>query len=150
MLKRPRLPRRNTVKSAGEIMEILEAFDLTGSMRDAAELAGCSHHTVARYVAAREAGGRIDRAAARAQLIDEFLPKVEEWVARSHGKVRADKAHEKLLALGYSGSERTTRRAVHEAKAAFNLGNGRVHRPWVPTSSRSAPKATSRRDIAAS
>jgi hypothetical protein len=112
-------------------MEILEAFDLTGSYRDAAELADCSHHTVARYVEAREAGGRLDKAAARPQLIDEFLPKVEEWVDHSKGKIRADKAHEKLLALGYCGSERTTRRAVHEAKAAYNLGNGRVHRPWV-------------------
>jgi molybdenum-dependent DNA-binding transcriptional regulator ModE len=45
------------VKSAGEIMEMLEAYDLTGSLPDAAELVGCSHHTVARYVAAREAGG---------------------------------------------------------------------------------------------
>jgi hypothetical protein len=38
-------------------MQILEAFDLTGSLRDAAELAGCDHHTVARYVAARDNGG---------------------------------------------------------------------------------------------
>jgi len=30
-------PRRDTVKSAGEIMEILEAFDLTECYRDAAE-----------------------------------------------------------------------------------------------------------------
>ena len=112
-------------------MEVLEAFDLTGSYRDAAELAGCSHHTVARYVAAREAGGQLDKAAARPQLIDEFLPKVAEWVLHSRGKIRADKAHEKLLALGYEGSERTTRRAVHEAKVAFNLGQVRVHRPWV-------------------
>ena len=37
-------------------MEILEAFDLTGSLRAAAELAGCSHHTVARLVAERDAG----------------------------------------------------------------------------------------------
>jgi len=44
------------VKSAEEIMNILEAYDLTGSLRDAAELAGCSHHTVARYVAGREQG----------------------------------------------------------------------------------------------
>jgi len=28
-------------------MEILGAFDLTGSYRNAGELAGCSHHTVA-------------------------------------------------------------------------------------------------------
>jgi hypothetical protein len=33
---------RDTVKSAGEIMEILEAFDLTGCCRHAGELAGCS------------------------------------------------------------------------------------------------------------
>ena len=112
-------------------MEVLEAFDLTGSFRDAAMLAGCSHHTVARYVAAREAGGQLDKAAARPQLIDEFLPKVQEWVKHSKGQIRADKAHEKLLAMGYEGSERTTRRAVHEAKAAFNLGQVRVHRPWV-------------------
>jgi len=93
-------------------MEMLEVFDLTGSLRDAAELAGCSHHTVARYVAAREAGGLSDGPVARPQLIDEFLPKVEEWMEHSKGKIRADKAHDKLLALGYLGSQRTTRRAV--------------------------------------
>jgi hypothetical protein len=91
------------MKSAEEIMEILEAFDLTGSLRDAAELAGCSHHTVARYVRARDAGGVSDRAAARPQLADEFWPKLEEWMERSAGKVRADVAHEKLVALGYQG-----------------------------------------------
>jgi hypothetical protein len=50
-------------------------------------------------------------------LIDEYLPKVEEWVERSKGKVRADVAHEKLLALGYTGSERTTRRAVARSRS---------------------------------
>jgi hypothetical protein len=30
------------VKSAEEIMNILEAYDLTGSLRDAGELAGCT------------------------------------------------------------------------------------------------------------
>jgi transposase len=112
-------------------MEILEAFDLTGSLRDAAELAGCSHHTVGRYVTAREAGGLCDRPAARPQLIDEFLSKVEEWMEHSKGKIRADKAHEKLLALGYGGSERTTRRAVAQVRRAFKAGRVRVHRPWV-------------------
>jgi len=37
-------------------VEILEAFDLAGSYRAAAELAGCSHHTVARYVRLRASG----------------------------------------------------------------------------------------------
>jgi hypothetical protein len=109
----------------------LEAFDLTGSYRDAAELAGCSHHTVARYVAARDAGRLTDQPVARPQLIDEFLPKVEEWVHKSRGKIRADKVHEKLLALGFTGSERTTRRAVAKVKRAWRLENTRVHRPWV-------------------
>lgn len=119
------------MKSAEQIMEILQAFGLTGSYRDAGELAGVSHHTVARYVVARGAGRGLDRAAARPQLIDEFSPKVEEWVEASKGKVRADVAHEKLLALGFTGSERTTRRAVAAVKKAHRLGNTRVHRPWV-------------------
>ncbi|WP_447924908.1 IS21 family transposase [Georgenia muralis] len=119
------------MKSAEEIMEILEAFDLTGSYRDAGELAGVSHHTVARYVTAREAGKLTDKPAARPQLIDDFLPKVEEWVERSRGKIRADVAHAKLVALGYTGSERTTRRAVAAVKRAYRLGTTRVHRPWI-------------------
>jgi hypothetical protein len=53
-------------------------------------------------------------------------------VERSHGKLRADIAHDKLGALGYQGSERTTRRAVATVKQAFNAGRRRVHRPWVP------------------
>ncbi len=42
------------MKSDEEIMEILEAFDLTRSFRDAGELAGCSPNTVAHWVAARD------------------------------------------------------------------------------------------------
>ena len=119
------------MKSAEEIMKILDAYDLTGSLRDAGELAGCSHHTVKHYVERRAAAGELDRPAARPQLIDEYLAKVEEWVERSHGKVRADRAHEKLLALGYAGSERTTRRAVAKIKDNYRAGKRRVHRPWV-------------------
>jgi hypothetical protein len=44
------------VKSREEILNILEAFDLLGRSRDVGELAGCSHHTVARYVEKRDAG----------------------------------------------------------------------------------------------
>lgn len=113
-------------------MEILDAYDLTGSLRDAAELAGCSHHTVKRYVEAREkVGGPPEAPVRRSQLIDPFLGKVEEWVERSKGKARADRIHAKLVWLGYTGSERTTRRAVAELKAAWRAGNRRVHRPWI-------------------
>lgn len=114
-------------------MNVLEAYDLTGSYRDAAELAGCSHHTVAHYVALRAAGElTAARPVRRPQLIDEFLPKLEELVERSHGRIRADVAHRKLTAMGFTGCERTTRRAVATLKAAWRLGHRRVHRPWVP------------------
>lgn len=114
-------------------MEILAAYDLTGSLRDAAELAGCSHHTVARYVADREQG-RVPGGppARRPGVIDLFLPKLEELAERSHGKIRADVAHDTITAMGYAGSERTTRRAVALVKAHRAAGRRRVFRPWVP------------------
>ncbi|MFF9772062.1 IS21 family transposase, partial [Streptomyces sp. NPDC014636] len=100
------------MKSSREIMEILEAYDLTGSYRAAAERAGCDHHTVARYVQMRAAGQPPDRRRHRARAIDDFLPKIEELVVRSQGKVRADVIHERIVALGFTGGERTTRRTV--------------------------------------
>jgi transposase len=112
-------------------MEILAAYDLTGSVRSAAVLVGCSHHTVAAHVAARDAGRPVGDLARRPQVTDPFLDKIEEWVETSKGRIRADKAHEKLLALGYAGSDRSTRRAVAGVKAAYRLGHVRVHRPWV-------------------
>ena len=119
------------MKSDGEIMEILAAFDLTGSLRAAAELVGCSHHTVAAHVAARDAGRPVGTPSRRAQVTDEYLDKIEEWVEASKGRVRADKVHEKLVASGFAGSDRSTRRAVAEVKKAYRLGHARVHRPWV-------------------
>ena len=119
------------MKFDGEIMEILAAYDLTGSLRATAELTGCSHHTVARHVAARDAGKPIAEPAYRGRVTDVFLPKIEEWVEASKGKIRADKAHDKLIALGYAGSERSTRRAVAQVRAAYRFGRIRVHRPWV-------------------
>ena len=120
------------MKTTEAIMEILAAYDLTGSYRDAAALVGCSHHTVARYVRAREAGEPRTTPALRNQLIDPFREKIEEWVDASHGRVRADVAQRKLEAMGYGGSERTTRRAVAESKVAYRAGNRRRFRPWQP------------------
>lgn len=113
-------------------MEILEAYDLVGTLRGAAQLAGCDHKTVAHYVAEREAGGGDWRRAQRpCPRVDAYAEKVAELVERSHGKVRADKVHERLVEMGYEGSERTTRRAVARAKGAFDAGHRRVTRPWV-------------------
>jgi transposase len=121
------------LKNAEEVMEILEAFDLTGTLRGAAELAGCDHKTVAHWVRAREqAGGGLLVAVRRRPMVDPFTEKIAEWVDRSRAKIRADVAHQRLVAMGYRGSERTTRRAVAEAKRCWRAEHGRRTRPWVP------------------
>jgi transposase len=119
------------VKNSREIMDILEAYDLTGSYRSAAELAGCDHHTVARYVKMRAAGQQPDARRHRDRAIDAFLPKIEELVVRSNGRIRADVVHKRISAMGFTGGERTTRRTVAEAKAQFRAGQRRIYRPWI-------------------
>ena len=119
------------MKRNEEIMEILEAFDLTGGYRAAAELAGCDHHTVARYVALRETGQPPVAREHRARPIDDYLDKIEELVVRSDGRVRADVVHERIAAMGFTGGERTTRRTVAEVKARLRAGQRPVFRPWV-------------------
>jgi hypothetical protein len=125
--------RRPAVKKGVEAMEILEAYDLTGTLRGAAALAGCDHKTVARLVAAREeAGGGLPLRARSRPLVDPFSEKIDELVDRSRAQIRADKAHAILVAMGYQGSYRTTRRAVAEAKRRWRNKHGRRTRPWIP------------------
>jgi hypothetical protein len=87
---------------------------------------------VARYVEVRDAGGNPFAAVRRARLIDPFLEKIEELVDRSQGKVRADVVHDRIVAMGFVGDARTTRREVHEVKEAWRAGHRRRYRPWVP------------------
>jgi transposase len=113
-------------------MEILEAYDLAGTLRGAAALAGCDHKTVAHWVRKREQAGGMPAAQRRRPAVGEFVAKIDELVARSQGRIRADVAHRKLVALGYAGSERTTRRWVAEAKRRWRREHGRRTRPWIP------------------
>jgi biotin operon repressor len=83
------------MKSDGEIMEILAAYDLTGSLRATAELTGCSHHTVAKHVQARDAGRPIGEPAARGRVTD----------ASPNGTLG-----DFMLALAYEDAERMTGR----------------------------------------
>ncbi len=115
-----------------EIMEILEAFDLTRSYRSAAQLVGCDPKTIQHYVEKRDRGEDYLARAVRTTLVDDFAPKIEELVERSRGRVRADVVHDRLVAMGFEGNERTTRRAVRKAKAAWRGGQRRSYRPWVP------------------
>ena len=77
-------------KSGREIMEIFEAFDLTGMAWSAAQLAGCDAKTVARYVAIREAGGDPAGEGGPPAPDRRFMPKIEELVDQSKGKIRAE------------------------------------------------------------
>lgn len=119
-------------KSDAELMDIFHAYDLTGCAWSAAQLAGCDPKTVQRYIALRDAGGVPADRASRPRSIDPFLVKIEEKVERSGGKVRADVVHKDLVAMGFGGSERTTRRAVAAIKESWRAGRRRVYRPWIP------------------
>lgn len=52
-------------------------------------------------------------------MIDGYMPKIEEWVERSKGKVRGDVVHSRLVALGVHQD-----RADHPAGG--RAGQGRV------------------------
>ena len=113
-------------------MEVLEAYDLTKSYRAAAQLTGVDHHTVARAVAARALGTELTEGPAlRSKVACAFADKITEWIERSSGRVRADVVHDKLVAMGYTGSERTTRRVVAALKAAYEHDHHRVYKPWI-------------------
>jgi transposase len=113
-------------------MQVLEAYDLTKSFRAAAQLTGVDHHTVARAVAARALGQQTrDEHIVRSTVTEAFADKIVEWVERSGGRVRADVVHDKLRAMGYSGSERTTRRVVAALKADYHRRNHRLYKPWI-------------------
>lgn len=118
------------MKKPKAVMEILEAFDLTGSLRGAAALVGCDHKTVAYWVRQRElAGGMLVVERKRPAMEQVFAATIDELVDRSGGRIRADAAHDKLVAVGYQGSERTTRRWVAESKRGWRQRHGRRTRP---------------------
>jgi len=113
-------------------MEILEAYDATLCAWSAAKLAGVDAKTVARYVEVRDAGGDPCDPTRRPRLIDPFMVNVEQLVDNSRCEIRADVVHERLVAMGFTGDERSTRRAVAELKQAWRDGHRRKYRPWVP------------------
>ena len=113
-------------------MELLEAYDLTKSFRAAGQLCGVDHHTVARVVAARALGAELaQERLVRSRVAEAFAEKITEWIDHSGGRVRADVVHDKLVAMGYTGSPRTTRRVVAALKAGYEREHHRVYRPWI-------------------
>ena len=116
--------------SQGKTMEIAELYDLTHSYATTAQLAGVDPKTVRRALA-RRAAGYPPETRERGSVADPYLDKIDEWIERSSGLVRADVVHEKLTAMGYAGSERTTRRVVAELKHRFHKKTHRIYKPWI-------------------
>ena len=99
----------------------------------AAQLAGCRPEdggALCRGCAMRAAtrsGGTGGRKA-----IDPFLDKIEEWVEESAGKIRADVAHRKLSAMGFTGNERSTQAGGGRGEDRLeNRAAPRTYRPWI-------------------
>jgi transposase len=123
---------RTKMKDCEKQMEILEAYELMGSTNGAANLLGISYHTVKRYVDQRNAGKPVTERKQQPKLTDEYVDKIVELVNRSSGHIRSDKVHEKIIAMGYLGSYRTTCYRVRQEKMKYRAGQQRVHRPWIP------------------
>lgn len=47
----------------------------------------------------------------RDSIIDPYRDKIAEWVEDSNGKVRADVTHDRLVVMGFTGSERNSHHA---------------------------------------
>lgn len=115
-----------------KVMEVLEVYDLTRSYRDTAALCGVDHHTVARVVAARAVSVEVEaEPLVCSKVAGAFIDKIAEWIDRSSGRVRADVVHDKLVAMGYGGSQRTTRRVVATLKKSWRREHHRVYKPWI-------------------
>lgn len=127
------------MKDSGQSMEILEAYDLYRSYNQAARAVGCSPNTVRSLVLRRKEGTldlRGRKSNAREHLGDDYFGIIRELVEESKGHIRADVVHRRLVAMGFSGSSRTTRRYVANEKKAWVRANARVFWPWIPEPSK--------------
>jgi transposase len=119
------------LKTAREKLDIITAYEETGSYRAAAELCGTTHKTVKRVVEKWRAGE--DLTAPRRKVernIDAFRDLVVDRVEATRGRISAKRLLPIVRAAGYAGSGRNFRRLVAEVKADWRRQH-RVFRPWV-------------------
>lgn len=74
------------MKPDGEIMEILDAYDLIGSLRATAELTAARTTPLPNTFRPGTRGRHIGRPAAWGRVTDAFLPKIEERIEASKGR----------------------------------------------------------------
>jgi transposase len=107
---------------------VINLYEELGSFRAVAEVIGCDHKTVKAHVErARVAGQAAPR---RTRLADEYTDMIHAKLEATKGRITAKVLMRTLLAAGYSGSARTLRRAVAEARAELRVQTRRVYRPW--------------------
>jgi transposase len=113
-------------------LDIINAYEETGSMRAAAELCGTTHKTVKRVLQRRAAGQRPGwRRVPRPGLAEPFTDLICRKVKATDGRITAKRLLPVARAAGYTGSARTFRRAVAAQKVLWRK-HRRVYRPWVP------------------
>jgi transposase len=119
------------LKTAREELDIIDAYEDTGSLRAAAELCGTTHKTVKRVLERRAAGQRRGRRRApRPGLAEPFADLIYQKVKATDGRITAKRLLPVARVAGYAGSARTFRRAVAAQKALWRK-HRRVYRPWV-------------------
>ncbi len=112
-------------------MEIFELFDLVRSVPQTAQLAGVDTRTVRKALAERAAGIDPGHNDEKDKVTDPYIDKIDEWVEKSKGKIRADVVHERISDMGYTGSQRTTRRIVARLKKQYRAEHHRSYKPWI-------------------
>ena len=123
------------MKDSTQAMNILNAYDLYQSYNQAARECHCSPNTVRSLVKARKEGTlatRGERKVRSSLFTPEHLMLITSLVEESDAKIRADVIHRRLGPIGFTGSERTTRRQVRKEKARYRRANARVYWPWIP------------------
>ena len=117
------------MKTARQRLDILTTYQELGSYRATAALCGTTHKTVRRVV---ERGSRSPtERPARPKLTDPVLELIAGKVKRTDGRISAKRLLPLCRAEGYTGSDRSLRRAVAQAKASHRRSR-RVYRPWQP------------------
>lgn len=122
------------MKSGRTQVEIIALYEELGSYRAVGALVGCDHKTVKRYVQSAGDAGQLAPVLTRARGTDDVAAVIAERVEQTQAKVTARRLLRIVRAAGYSGSERSLRRAVADAKQAWRekqAAEGRVYRPWV-------------------
>lgn len=120
------------MKTTRDYVNIIDAYEQTGSYRSAAHICGTTDKTVKRTLERRRAGGPwVRRPRVLRRNTDTVVTVIAERVRDTDGHISAKRLLPAARAAGYTGSDRNFRRAVAKVKADWKRKR-RSYRPWVP------------------